>query len=66
MRPAATIAFFNAATAASVRNCTMRLPLAIVFSIGASGTPLITNLPALTRSGMRMPSVSTVAMIDEM
>ena len=39
------------------------MPLAIVFSIGASGTPLITNLPALTRSGMRMPLVSTVAMM---
>jgi hypothetical protein len=44
----------------------MRLPFSIVLAIGASGTPLITNFPALIRSGIRMPLVSTVAMIDEM
>ena len=60
------IDFLIAATVASVRNATIFLPFSIVFAIGASGTPLITNLPAFCRSGMRMASVSTVAMIAEM
>ena len=55
-----------ASTVTFVRNSTIFFPLAMVFSIGASGTPLMTNLPAFTRSGMRMASVDTVEMMAEM
>src|SRR5262249_23842131 len=59
-------AFLMALTVTSARNSTIFLPHSMVFSAGASSTPLMRNLSAARRCFMRTVAGSTVIMIAVM